>query len=207
MILKAKHNIVIYPFFKWYIRWKIKRNFKPVEIISEIRAKELPVFVIANHITWWDGFWVEYVNQQLFKRKLHFMMLEQQLRRFWFFNYCGGFSVQKNSRSIIESLNYTCELLTHRDNLVFMFPQGKIHSIHQPVFTFEKGIGYILKQLKNPVQIVFMVALPDWFSNAKPGVWIYVEEFIPSDNSLNKIESSYTAFYNQCIEIHKNRAQ
>jgi len=207
LILKAKHNAVIYPFFKWYIRFKINRNFIPVKITSEIIEKNLPVLLITNHNSWWDGLWVEYVNQQIFKRKYHFMMLEEQLRKFWFFNYTGGFSVRKNSKSIIETLDYTRQLLTNKNNLVLMYPQGEIQSMHEPVFKFERGLEHILKKIENPVQVVFMVSLVDYFSNPKPGLFLYLKEFDGMDFKTETILLKFNKFYADCVEKQKLEAK
>jgi len=207
LILKAKHNAVIYPFFKWFIRFKINRNFIPVKITSEIIEKNLPVLLITNHNSWWDGLWVEYVNQQIFKRKYHFMMLEEQLRKFWFFNYTGGFSVRKNSKSIIETLDYTRQLLTNKNNLVLMYPQGEIQSMHEPVFKFERGLEHILKKMENPVQVVFMVSLVDYFSNPKPGLFLYLKEFDGMDFKTETILLKFSGFYADCVEKQKLEAK
>lgn len=207
MILKAKHNAIIYPFFKWYIRRKIGRNFGSIKIIGEVAEKNLPVLIITNHNSWWDGLWIEYVNQQIFKRKFHFMMLEEQLRKFWFFNYTGGFSVKKNSKSIIETLSYTRQLLADKSNLVLMYPQGKIQSMHEPVFLFEKGLEHILKRLENPVQLLFMVSLVDYFSNPKPELFLYLNEYNENDFNTETIQLKFSDFYAYCIEKQKLEAK
>lgn len=207
MILKAKHNVIIYPFFKWYTRMKMKGNFKPIKIINDIDEKNLPVLLVTNHNSWWDGFWVQYINIQIFKRKFHFMMLEEQLRKFWFFNYTGGFSVRKNSKSIIETLDYTRQLLTNKNNLVLMYPQGEIQSMHEPVFKFERGIEHILRKMENPVQVVFMVSLVDYFSNPNPGLFLYLKEFDGMDFKTETILLKFNKFYADCVEKQKLEAK
>ncbi len=200
LILKAKHNIVIYPFFKFYSVWKTKLNFNPVEIRGKVLQKDLPVLLLSNHSTWFDGFWAEYVNQKIFSRKFHFMMLEPQLRRYWFFNYCGGFSVRKNSRSVLETIGYAAELLTAPGNIVLVFPQGEIQSIHNQTIRFERGAELILKRLQNPVQIVFLVSLTDYFSSEKPRLSLYLQEYTGEDFSTKTLENAFQAFHNHCIE-------
>ena len=207
MILKAKHNTIIYPFFKSYIRRKIKQNFKPIKIIGEVADKNLPVLLITNHNSWWDGLWVEYVNQQIFKRKFYFMMLEDQLRKFWFFNYTGGFSVRKNSKSIIETLDYTKQLLANKNNLVLIYPQGKIQSMHNTDFQFERGLEHILKKLQNPVQVIFMVSLVDYFSSDKPGLYLYIQEYAENEFKTENIQFAFSAFYQICIKKQKLEAK
>jgi 1-acyl-sn-glycerol-3-phosphate acyltransferase len=140
MIIKAKHHFVIYPFFKFYAVYKIWRHFDRVFINGDYQEKNLPLLLISNHVSWWDGFWAMYLNMRLLHRKFYFMMLEEQLKKFSFFINTGGYSVKKGNRSIIESINYTIELLTDSKNLVLMFPQGKITSVYDRSIKFEKGI-------------------------------------------------------------------
>ena len=200
MIMEARHHWIVYPFFKWYAVWKVKRNFKPVSIVGNVADAGMPVLVISNHVSWWDGFWLQYLNQAIFNRRLHFMMLEEQLRKFWFFNLSGGYSVRKSSRSLIDSLDYTVKLLGNRQNLVFIFPQGEIVSIYKSHVDFEKGISYILKKLENSVQIIFVVNLAEYFSNEVPSLNIYVEEVWFDQPDKLEIEARYNQFYQECIE-------
>jgi len=203
LILKAKHNFIIHPFFKLYAVWIIKRHYKPIYIIGEFKDKVLPVLLISNHISWWDGFWAMYINLKVLKRKYHFMMLEDQLRKYWFFNFTGGFSVNKKSKSMIETINYTSELLTDNKNMVLLFPQGEIQTMHNQNFVFEKGFERILKNKEGKVQIVFLANLVDYFSSPKPGVYFYIQEFSQKFFDSGTIQESYNDFYKQCIEKQK----
>jgi len=207
MILKAKHNFFIYPFFQWYAVWLIKRKFSKANIIGSFDDKNLPVLLIANHISWWDGFWAMYLNLKIIKRKFHFMMLEEQLQKFWFFNYTGGFSVNKKAKSVIDTLNYTGELLNDAKNMVLIFPQGEIQSMHLQTFQFEKGINHILKGKEEKIQILFMANLVDYFSTPKPIINIYIQDY--EDLSLNpeSIQNSYNEFYKRCVEHQKGLKQ
>jgi len=199
MILKAKHNFFIYPFFQWYAVWLIKQKFSKANIIGCFNDKNLPVLVIANHISWWDGFWAMYLNVKVLKRKFHFMMLEEQLRKFWFFNYTGGFSVNKKAKSVIETLKYTGELLSDFKNMVLIFPQGEIQSMHLQTFQFEKGINHILRDKEDKIQILFMANLVDYFSKPKPIINIYIQEYQSLQINLESVQNGYNEFYKRCI--------
>jgi 1-acyl-sn-glycerol-3-phosphate acyltransferase len=202
-MLKAKHNFVVHPFFKWYAGSIIKRHFGIVRIVGEIQKKNLPVLLISNHISWWDGFWAMYINLKVLHRKFHFMMLEEQLLKFRFFNYTGGFSVNKKSRSIIETLNYTTELLSDKENMVLVFPQGEIQSQHNQSFHFEKGLERILKDKRDKIQIVFLANLVDYFSNRKPGIYFHLQENNNIVNDMADLQQQYNLFYVQSVEKQK----
>ncbi len=203
MILKAKHNIIIHPFFKRYAVWIIKRQFKPIQIIGVLNDKNLPILLISNHISWWDGFWAMYINLKVLKRKYHFMMLEDQLRKYWFFNYTGGFSVNKKSKSIIETIRYTSELLDNKENMVLIFPQGEIQTMHNQNLVFEKGLEHILKNKEGKVQIVFLANLVDYFSSPKPGIYFYIQEYKELVFDSETLQNQYNVFYSRSIENQK----
>lgn len=203
MILRAKHNFIVYPFFKGYALWLIKRKFHQANIIGHFNDHKLPVLLIANHMSWWDGFWAMFLNLKILKRKFYFMMLEEQLRKFWFFNYTGGFSVNKKARSMIETLNYTAELLCDYGNMVLIFPQGEIQSMHLQSFQFEKGIQHILRGKEEKVQILFMANLVDYFSTPKPIINIYIQNYLDLSFNIADIQNCYNEFYNRCVEKQK----
>ncbi len=200
MILNAKHNFIIYPFFKWYAGFIIKRHNSTVKITGDFKDRNLPVLLISNHISWWDGFWAMYINQKVLHRKFHFMMLEEQLRKYWFFNFTGGFSVNKSTKSIVDTLNYTSGLLKDKENMVLIFPQGEIQSLHNQNLQFEKGVERILKNKENAVQVIFLVNLVDYFSNPKPGIYFHIREYVNGAFDLKSIQQNYTKFYAESVD-------
>lgn len=200
MILKASHHPVIYPFLKLYTLLKIRRNFNRVYIDGEFRDKQLPVLVVSNHCSWWDGFWVMYLNLKLFHRRFYFMMLEEQLKKHMFFNKAGGFSVRKGSRSVIETLNYTADLLNDKNNIVLMFPQGEIESVYNREICFGKGIEHVLRKLNRNLHMVFLVNLIDYFSHPKPGLYMYFREYKGNNYDTEALEREYREFYKSAIE-------
>jgi len=207
MILKASHHPIIYPFFQLYSFLKIRWNFREVNIIHDFREKGLPILMISNHISWWDGFWVVYLNLKLLHRKyFFFMMLEEELRKHMYLNRSGGFSVRKGSRSIVESLNYTAELLNDKNNLVLMFPQGRIESIYKNDFLFEKGIEYVLNKTGTRPQIVFLVNLIDYFSNQRPGLYMYLKEYNGTDISTGNLQKEFNRYYSECTAAQKSQS-
>lgn len=199
MIVRATHNFFIYKFFKLYTVLKIRKNFEKVHIKGSFKDRQLPILIISNHISWWDGFWAEYLNLNLFHRKFfYFMMLEEQLVKNRFLSYTGGFSIKKKARSIIESLNYTAELLTDNRNYVLIFPQGEIQSLYNDKIYFDKGLELILKKLTSSIHFIFLVSLIDYFSDQKPSLYMYFREYTEEDLTIHAVEKEYANFYCQC---------
>lgn len=202
MIIKAKHHFVIYPIFKLFSRVMINRHFSSVEVIGEVEvSNKRSILLLSNHSSWWDGFWQLFLNMKVFKKKFHFMMLEEQLKKHWYFNYTGGFSIKKSARSVVETIQYSAEVLSHPENLVLMFPQGKVESIHKHAFTFEKGVEKIIERTeRSDLQIVFLVNSVDYFINKRPILYHYIKEYKGISTDYLALEKSYNAFFKECIK-------
>jgi len=194
-MIKGRHHWFLYPFFVWYGWMRMKRHFKKIHLSGTISETGLPILVIANHFSWWDGFFIASLNRKKFHKKFHVMMLEDQLKKNWFFQHTGAFSVRKNSKSIIESLTYAAELLQNPDNLVTYFPQGQFESINQEKLHFEKGVEWLLKNLKNEVQVIFVANQMDYFESPKPTLFIHFENYDYKGKNLQEIEDDFNAFY------------
>lgn len=203
-LLKAKHNFFIYPFFQFYTKRMIRKKFHSVIIEKNDIDLSKPILLISNHISWWDGFWAMYINLTLFKKKFYFMMHEQQLLEYKFFNQTGGFSINYQYRHIIDSINYSSSILENKNNLLVIYPQGEINSIYQSEFVFKRGIEKIINQ--KDISLVFSANLIDYFSNQKPSIFIYLEEY-QGDYNLKEIENAYNEFYKNSIQkqIHRER--
>ncbi len=200
-MIRAKHHFFMYPFFIFYTFWKIKKHFHKVHLIDlrEDTHQNCSILLIGNHFSWWDGFIAQYLNQKIFKKKFHFMMLEEQLIKNSFLNLTGGFSIAKNTKDMIKSLQYAKEILMHPENILLMFPQGKIETMHQQTIIFQKGIERI-NQSKNHTSIIFMVNVIDYFSEQKPSLFCYFKSYSSKEGKLNDIQSAYQIFYNECIK-------
>ncbi|MFZ6034039.1 MAG: lysophospholipid acyltransferase family protein [Melioribacter sp.] len=201
-MLKAKHHFFIYPMFKCLTKILLKRNFNKCIINGEFEDNGKSVLVISNHVSWWDGFWIMHLNLKLLKRRFHFMMLEEQLNKHWYFQYSGGFSIKKKSRSILETIDYTAELLSSNENMVLLFPQGEIKSVYDRNIKFEKGVERILMKSPSETQILFVVNLIDYFSQKKPALYMYINTLHKTIRSVDFLEKEYIKFYSEAINKH-----
>lgn len=205
-MLKSRHHFIVYPFFQHYTRYLLKTRYHTVSIENHFADNGNAVLLIGNHVGWWDGFWAMYLNLKVLKRKFHFMMLEEQLLRYRFFNYTGAFSVDKGSRSVVESIRYASELLNDCKNMLLMYPQGRLHSMYEHHFQFEKGIERILKNRERKVQVVFSANLVDCFTEPKPSLSIYTENY-EGAFTVEALEQAYNDFYTRCLEKQFTKAE
>ena len=205
-MLKSRHHFIVYPFFQHYTRYLLRTRYHTVSIENHFADNGNAVLLIGNHVGWWDGFWAMYLNLKVLKRKFHFMMLEEQLLRYRFFNYTGAFSVDKGSRSVVESIRYASELLNDSKNMLLMYPQGRLHSMYEHHFQFEKGIERMLKNRERKVQVVFSANLVDCFTEPKPSLTIYTENY-EGAFTVEALEQAYNDFYARCLEKQFAKAE
>ena len=127
------------------------------------------------------------------------MMLEKQLRNRLYFNKAGAFSIKRGARSVVESLEYASGLLHDSDNMVVVYPQGLVTSIHHRPVRFERGTERIIAGASDRLMILFYAALPDWYSGKKPCLTVRVIEYTARERTIADLEETYNMFLDECI--------
>src|SRR6056297_3643540 len=178
-MIPARHHWFYVTFFRYYTRFMLRWYFRKVVIKGDIQDRGLPVLLVGNHFSWWDGFFANYMNDVIFQRKFHVMILEEQLKKRMFLNKGGAFSIRKHSPSVIETIQYTRGLLSDPGNLVTLYPQGEIRSMFDYPVRVEKGPEKFLRGLEGQLQVFFMTALIDYFSHTRPSVTLALREYEP----------------------------
>lgn len=167
-MIRARHTLIGRFVSELYAGPLLDRAFRPVRFIGDAADDGLPILMLSNHFSWWDGFIQYRLNRTCFRRRLHVMMLEEQLQKHPILNRCGCFSVRKHSRSVIETLDYCLELMRSPQNMLLIFPQGEIQSMHRNGLQFESGLDYLLKRIDCDYRILLNINLPDYGSGKKP---------------------------------------
>ena len=199
-MIKPKSNKVIYAFFSWYIERIIKKDFSGFEHSKIEVDPSKAILLLSNHFSWWDGFLIFHLNKIYFKKKFHVMVLEDTAKKVGFLKYLGAFSIQKNTRSLVESLEYAGTLLDHPENLVLIFPQGQLQSLHSKSINFEKGVSRIVNASQKKFNYVFAVILTDYFDQRKPHLKIALQNWeAPEFTSLQTIKSAYNKHYEHSL--------
>jgi 1-acyl-sn-glycerol-3-phosphate acyltransferase len=199
-MIKARHNKLYIWFFRKYFGILSRINFRKLILVSDFSIPEnQSVLLFQNHFSWWDGYWSDLLSKNVFKRKFHVMMLEEQLRKRLFLNHCGVFSIQKNNRDFLNSLSYAAEILNDLKNLVTIYPTGVMHSQHQQTMQFQNGINRIVEGQTGHFAVVFAVVLVDYFGFVRPEIRIYLENYSGERNVI-ALEKAYHLFYQTCVD-------
>jgi hypothetical protein len=196
-MIPARHTRFHTAFFSFYSGYLMRNSFRSVSFVDDPGPSDKALLIIGNHFSWYDGFFMNYYNKLVLKKKYHVMMLEEQLKDRMFLNKSGAFSINPGSRDIIESLRYSSQILADPANMLLMYPTGEIQSSYISSFSFMKGLDRILSG--NDPEIRFYACMVDYFSERKPAAWIYFYSPPPELRNTASLEKAYNDFYRNCI--------
>jgi 1-acyl-sn-glycerol-3-phosphate acyltransferase len=194
-MIYPKNNRFIRAFFHRYIGYIIKKNFQAFQFNTVSVNPDKSVLLLANHFGWWDGFLLYWLNYKLFKKKFHIMILEDTVKKVFFLKYMGAFSVVKNSRSMLESLNYAAELLHDPQNLVLIFPQARLYSNFVDDLHVERGLLKVMKQAAGQFQYMFAATFIEYFQHQKPTIYSYVQPYPNEISTMEELKGRFQQHY------------
>lgn len=187
---------LIYLFFNKYISFLINRNFHSFSFNPVTLNESKAILLLANHFSWWDGFLMFQLNKVFFKRRFHVMVTDENYRDVSFLKYLGAFPIKRQSRDMLQSLESAGKLLNDRNNLLLIFPQGKLFSNHLEEVEFSKGLSRVIDHSSKNFQYLFAATFVDYFNTRKPLVNCYLQNHDGADlNNLVLIQSAYNVHY------------
>jgi 1-acyl-sn-glycerol-3-phosphate acyltransferase len=188
------------------MRWRLLKNFRALTLYNEIEIKPgHSVLLLCNHFSWWDGFLAAYLGHFIFHKKIYLMIQEDQLQQRMWLRRLGLFSISKTSRDMFNSMQYAALKLDEPENVIVTFPQGALESNHSKEINIEKGIGYLVKNIKGNCQIVYASVLIDYFESFKPTAYFHLLDCGTNhDFTLEKLTKQINNFHQQAIENQIN---
>lgn len=194
----------LYHFFE--SRWVLPRKFKEIHVHEVELKPDHSILLLQNHMSWWDGFFGSHLCYAYFHKRYHVMVQEDQLKKFPFFRYKGAFSVKKNSRAVLESLSFASGLLNDPENLVLMFPQGRLQSMHTGEITFEKGVFRLMEQVKGPCQVIYCATVIEYLESFKPSVHLHLLDCgVTGELEIEELPKRVSAFQREALQKQVRR--
>jgi 1-acyl-sn-glycerol-3-phosphate acyltransferase len=211
-MIKADHKNWARFIFSIYIDRILKKNFSHFFIVNEV--PELPsgksVLVTPNHISWWDGFFIDYLNRIFFKRNTYAMMLETQLKKYLILSKIGAYSIDPaGPKEINASLNYTGNLLLNKRNLVVFYPEGDLKPFDTKIEPLRKGIQKLSKHAVDSFEILTAAFKISFYNERLPEIYAYFGPLIDSDylkNNYLKFEKIFTNNIQSVQQASLNRS-
>ncbi|GGI28865.1 1-acyl-sn-glycerol-3-phosphate acyltransferase [Pedobacter mendelii] len=195
-----RKNTIIYKFFSWYIHFIINKDFAAFKFDSLDVKPNSSVLILANHFSWWDGFLIFYINKKVFNKKFHVLVNAENYKKVSFLKYLGAFAAENSGKDVLETLNYAGKLLDSADNLVLVFPQGKLFSNHLKSINFEKGVMQMINSSQKKINIVFAATFIDFFAKRKSSAYTYLQNWETEEYiSLQVLKSAYNKHYDNSV--------
>ena len=154
-----------------------------------------PVVLVANHFSWWDGLWVMlYLRQSPWQ--LAVPMLQHQLDKRPFLRWWGAMPLKKG-RSLPGQVAHCLDACSQPHQLLLLFPQGQIASMHAPELVFEKGL--LGKLLQQGASCVFLYQSVEYGHRPRPEVHHFLR---PASAKLvvEDAEAQYRQFVAECCQ-------
>lgn len=197
---QPRKNNLIFSFFSWYIQFIIKKDFTAFHFDSIETKSDASILILANHFSWWDGFFIFYLNKKVFKKQFHVLVNADNYNKVSFLKYLGAFAAEGKGKDVLDTLSYAGELLDDPNNLVLVFPQGKLYSNHLKSISFEKGVMQMINASKKKINIIFAATFIDYFAKRKPSACTYLQNWETEEYvSLQLLKSAYNKHYDQSV--------
>ncbi len=205
MITSKRHRL-FYQFFLPFMRWRMLRTFRKLTLYNQVELKpNHSVLLLCNHFSWWDGFFAAYLGHFIFHKKMFTMIQEENLQQQMWLRRLGSFSISRTSRDMFKSMQYAALQLNNPENLVNVFPQGSLESNHSTEIKVEKGISYLVKNIKGNCQIIFCTVLIDYFESFKPTAYFHLLDCGTNhDFNLERLTKQINDFHCKTLENQIN---
>lgn len=116
---------------------------------------DLPVMLVANHVSWWDGFFLREIHRRARPgAPLHVVMTEGELRRIPIFRWMGAIPLADSplaARTLLRAME--SRVASRPDALFGYFPQGRIWPSHRRPLGFRPGVSWLAARLA-PIAVV-----------------------------------------------------
>lgn len=187
-MIKAEHTKWARFIFIPYMNRLLKKNFSNFYLVNNFPkiSNDQGLVITPNHISWWDGFFAEFVLSKFISRKIHLMMLEDQLDNYKFFRKLGAYSINpKSSQSIIETAAYTKSLVEDTGNYVITYPQGEIEPFEKRPLAIKKGLKLFVDGIKNDFVILPIAFKIQYLNQKYPAVFARFGNPVNGNEAVN----------------------
>lgn len=196
-MIRNQKNFFIRWILHFYTRWIVSRHFHEL-LFNRIEIDpNKSVLLIANHFSFWDSLILYIINRKHLKKQFYVMVREDTTIHLKYLKYGGAFSINKKSRSMLESLDYAAQLLHDPQNLVLIFPQGRLYSNFVNHINFEKGIMKVMEKAGGKFQLVFATTFIQYFKHKKQSATVYLKNEGHGGKNFEEIKSAYQQHYDR----------
>jgi 1-acyl-sn-glycerol-3-phosphate acyltransferase len=196
------HSPTVRWFWDRYLAVKFRAAFADMHFDLSACEKALdpalPVILVPNHISWWDGFFCFEIQRRLRPGSgIYSLMLESELRKFPVLRKVGCFGMDPgNPISVRRAFKEFKNLIaTNPYRTLTYFPQGAIRPQGQRPLGFKRGIE-LFSQMGGDVQCVPVALQIEPMTAQRPVAFIHAGS--PMNSRTTKISAA-------CLESEVTR--
>jgi 1-acyl-sn-glycerol-3-phosphate acyltransferase len=183
---KADHKKWARWLYDFYVPRILKSNFQHFYLTNEY--PQIPndegLIITPNHFSWWDGFFIDYTLSHFSDRKIYMLMLEEQLKRYWFFQKVGAFSINpEKPQTIKTTFDYIKEVIGEPKNVLLFYPQGEIEDYVKRPLKVKEGLKTILNMTQSKVNILPVAFKIKYGDTKKPDLLVRFGEPITASKA------------------------
>lgn len=205
-MIEERHNFLARFVFNAYEFKILKNTFNRFILLNDVNflSTNKPVLLLPNHFSWWDGFFVDFLVRSCdAAKKFHIIMLEEQLKRYWFFRFLGAIGFNPtNPKGVINLANKIANLLSNPLNLVVFYPQGEIQLFDEDI-KVKSGLQFILNKVQNDIEIFYPFFKIQYFENRKPDLICKIYNGLELSTILNDFDIFQSDFLQKFNDFKK----
>ena len=187
----VSYNPFLRELFALVVRYLLRSHFSGFTLLGPLPALDLhrPWIFVANHISWWDGFFLWSLQRKLApQRRIYTVMLAREYVKMRWFRWIGAFPIEPGSSASLRYLFRFMEKLGHPSQkawILSIFPQGEIRPMATRPLHVHRGFMGLMKRA--PEALVIPVALHiEPGTERCPKVWIKLGASLPQLSDLNQ---------------------
>lgn len=206
-MIKAEHSIWARLLFNLYINRLLKKSFSNFYLANEPPdiSNEKSLIVTPNHVSWWDGFFIDYIARKILNRKMYLMMLESSLKKYWFFKKVGAYSIEpSNPRSIVDTVKYTNDILYNKESFVVTYPQGEIEPFEKRPLLIKSGLKLFVKEHSDNTLVLPIGLKIQYYDKKNPSVICRFGDLLTGSEIKKDYERYIKIFTNNLNELNNS---
>ncbi|MBE9602688.1 glycerol acyltransferase [Pedobacter sp. MC2016-24] len=188
--------------------WFHKRRFNKMVLFMADLKPNHSYLLMSNHFSFLDGvfatyIWIYGLDKATPIKGFYAMSLKQQLLKNKWLMWLGSFSIEPDSRSMVESLNYAAELLSTPGNAFLFYPQGELESQHVRNILLKKGFTKILSKVACDCQLLWTSNIIEYFESTKPTINMHMLDCgTNKDFNFEDVQQKIDKHHQESIQKH-----
>ena len=175
-------NVVFNVFFKPYYRSRVRKLW----ILGQLPnfSTKLPIIIIANHFSWWDGFLIRSVKEYFCcNRQFSFFMGAEQFQTRRWMRWLGAIPMDANRpASVLKAIRKVSQLRREKGSKLFFFhyPEGQLIRPWSKQNHWRRGVELVLKNFQ-PAECWILAQQLEFGSSPRAAAFLHLKRLGPTE--------------------------